>query len=133
MRQEVPDDFYSFENIWEQEDDIPEGMRNEITALLLSAAFRGLQSRDDQLLFLGCQPFKFPYAVIATLFKLSPFGVYRAIRKGEKANDNLQLPQSDSLEKPAPIMTLSQTEEYPLVAWIESRQRKCDCPSAREV
>jgi hypothetical protein len=108
-------------------------MRKEMRAMSLSAAFRALQSRDDQLLFIRCQPLRFPYAVIATLFKLSLSAVYRAIRKGEKANDDLHSRETDSLEKPAPNMRLNPPEEHTLVAWTAPRQRNCDCASAREI
>jgi hypothetical protein len=108
-------------------------MSKEIRALLLSAVFRRLQSRNDQLLLLRCQSLKFPYAVSVTLFKLSPSAVYMTIRKREKANDSLQKPAPDSLEKPTPKLALSTIEERILMAWIESFQRNCDFPSAREV
>jgi hypothetical protein len=130
MEQDVPDSSYFFEDFWKQADDIPEDIPEEVRALLVSAAFRGLQSREDQLPFLRGQPLIFPYAAIATLFKLSPSAVYRAIRKRDKANDDIQSPERDSLEKAAANMTLSPTEEHTLVAWIESRQRSCDCSSA---
>jgi hypothetical protein len=116
MKEEVPDDSCSFEDFWKQADEIPE------EALLLSAAFRGLPSRDDQLLFLRCSPVK-PFAS----------AIDRAIRKCEKAKDDLQLPEPVSLEQPALNMTLSPAEEHTVMVQIELRQRSWGTPSARKV
>jgi hypothetical protein len=57
MEERVQDDPYSFGELWEQAGDILDGMRKEIGELL-SAQFRGLHSREDQLLFLQCQPIR---------------------------------------------------------------------------
>jgi hypothetical protein len=64
------------------------------------------------------------------VLKSSASDVHGAIQKPYKANDDLQLAEPISLEKPAPIMTLSTTEEHTLMIWIALRQRNCDCPSA---
>jgi hypothetical protein len=49
MEEEIPDDTDSVEDQLEQLDDIPEDMRSDAMAMLLSAGFRGLQSRANQL------------------------------------------------------------------------------------
>lgn len=133
MEKQVPDDSHPFEDVWQQANDVLEDVRKEIRVLLLSAAFRGVQSRGEKLLFLRCQPLKVPNAVIATQFNLSASAVYRAIRKHEKANNDPQSPSLIALEKPVPNMALNPTGEHTLMAWIASRQRNCDRPSARDV
>jgi hypothetical protein len=133
MQNEVPQNAYPVEDLCEQVDEISEGLCKEIQPLLLSTGFRRLQSRDEQMLFIRCQSLKFPYAVIATLFKLSVSVAYRAIRKREKANEDRSLPQSDLLEKLGPNRAITLAEEQILISWIESRQLHGDCPSAREL
>jgi hypothetical protein len=89
MEEHVRSDSYSFEDLREHADDVSEGICKGITVLLLSAALPGLQSGDDQLLLLRRQALKFPYAVITTLFKFPASAVCGAIRKREKANNDL--------------------------------------------
>jgi hypothetical protein len=116
IEERVSENSYFLEDLWEQADDIPEDKRKGIRALLLPAAFQGLQSRDDRLLFLRCHWFKFPYEVIATMFKPSASSVYRAIKKREEANNDLQSAEPISLDETAFSMTLTPTEEHRLMA-----------------
>jgi hypothetical protein len=121
------------DDLWENADEIPEDMRKEVRALFHSASFRQLRSRDEQMLYIRTQERKFPYAIIAILFKLSTSAVFRAIRKREKVNEDLQSSEAHPPQKPGPNMALTPTEEQTLIAWIEARQRNGDCPSPREV
>jgi hypothetical protein len=133
MENRAPEPSHSIEDLWEQADEVPEAMGKEIKTLLLTAEFRSLTYRDDQMPFLRAQELKFPSQVIATLFKLSCSAVWRAIRKREKASDDHQLADVEHLRKPAPNMTVMPSEEQMLLTWIESRQRNGDCPFPREI
>jgi hypothetical protein len=93
-------------------------MRSDAMAMLLSAGFRGLQSRANQLWFLRYHPVKFLWAIITILFKPSVSTLYRTIPKPEKAND-----QNIDVLRPSSFFRRRKFTEWP--AQKELRSRKC--------
>jgi hypothetical protein len=71
--------------------------------------------RDDQLRVSRCQRLKFPGVVVATMFELSVFAIYRP-------RENAKRPMTSLIPSESrPNMTLSPTQEQTSMAQFQER------------